>query len=66
MTAATEPDKLVIRDGAIICPRCLRKIRGVRILEDAEARGINVQCNHCKTQLDIEITSGQRYGSPRH
>lgn len=53
--------------GAILCPVCRRKIRGLRLSDSAEIRNVNLQCNWCKNQFDIEITqTGQRFSSPRH
>lgn len=53
--------------GAILCPICRRKIKGLRLLDRAELRNINLQCNWCKNKFDIEITqTGQRFYSQRH
>lgn len=53
--------------GAILCPVCRRKIKGLRLLDQAELRNINLQCNWCKSRFDIEITlTGQRFYSQRH
>lgn len=53
--------------GAIVCPICRRKIKGIRLQDQAEMRNINLQCNWCRNQFDIEITkTGQRFQSQRH
>ena len=53
--------------GALICPVCKRKIRGIRLQPGAEVRNTNVQCNWCKNQFDIEISAqASAYKSPRH
>ena len=53
--------------GAIVCPICRRKIRGIRLQDQAEMKNINLQCNWCRNKFDIEITkTGQRFQSQRH
>ena len=53
--------------GAIVCPICHRKIRGIRLKDQAEMKNINLQCNWCRNKFDIEITkTGQRFQSQRH
>ena len=53
--------------GAIVCPICRRKIKGIRLRDQAEMRNINLQCNWCRSKFDIEITkTGQRFQSQRH
>ena len=57
---------VTIKEGAVVCPRCRRKIRGLRLYPESTARRINLQCQSCGCNFDIDIPSGQRSSSPRH
>ena len=57
---------VTIKEGAVVCPQCRRKIRGLRLYPESTARRINLQCQSCGCNFDIDIPSGQRSSSPRH
>lgn len=57
---------VTIKDGAIICPRCAKKIRCIRVGPDSVARRVNLQCQFCKHNFDIDIQPGQRRQGQRH
>lgn len=47
--------------GRLICPTCRAKL--IRILPDTEAANLQVFCRKCKTELKIDIKSGQCFKS---
>ena len=53
--------------GAILCPVCRQKIRGLRLGADGIVRNADLQCNHCRRRflVNIELASAT-YTSPRH
>lgn len=55
-----------VKEGAIVCPQCRRKIRGLRLYPESTARRLNLQCQSCGCNFDIDIPTGQRSDSPRH
>lgn len=59
--------KLEIKNEAIICPTCGRKIRGVRLLPGAVLRNVSVMCQGCRTISIVNIDQASAtYYSPRH
>jgi len=59
--------KLEIKNEAIICPTCGRKIRGVRLLPGTVIRNMSVMCQSCKTVSIVNIDQASAtYSSPRH
>lgn len=59
--------KLELRNEAIICPTCGRKIRGVRLLPGTVIRNMSVMCQGCKTVSIVNIDQASAtYSSPRH
>jgi hypothetical protein len=59
--------KLEIKNEAIICPTCGRKIRGVRLLPGTVIRNMSVMCQGCKTVSIVNIDQASAtYSSPRH
>ena len=53
------PCKLVVKDGWVICPVCLRNKRLLRIEEETEAHDLPVYCRDCKTEIILDITRGR-------
>ena len=67
MISQIQCDTMVtVKDGAVICPQCRRKIRGLRLYPDSYAERLNLQCQSCGCNFDIDIPTGQRCNSPRH
>lgn len=59
--------KLEIKNEAIICPTCGRKIRGVRLLPGTVIRDMSIMCQGCKTVSIVNIDQASAtYSSPRH
>ena len=59
--------KLELKNEAIICPTCGRKIRGVRLLPGAVLRNVSVMCQGCKQISIVYIDQASAmYSSPRH
>lgn len=59
--------KLEIKNEAIICPTCGRKIRGVRLLPGTVIRNMSVMCQGCKNVSIVNIDQASAtYSSPRH
>ena len=57
---------LEIRKGALICPTCRRKIRGVRLLPGGSMRGVDVRCDGCRGRIIVDIDEARAvYASPR-
>ena len=67
LTAHGKLYKLEIKNEAILCPRCGRKIRGVRLLPGTVIRDLSVMCQGCHTVsiVNYDQTSAT-YHSPRH
>lgn len=66
MNCNTSCDTMVtVDEGAIRCPKCKQKIRGIRVYPDSVAERIQLHCHRCKYDFEISIT-GQRSCSPRH
>lgn len=51
--------KLVVRNGWITCPVCLRNKHLLRINPDTEATALPVYCRDCKTEIILNIARGQ-------
>ena len=54
---------LTVRDGFLICPRCRRNKRLMKINPDTEARGVVAFCRDCKSEILIDIEQGQCFES---
>lgn len=50
--------KLVVKDGWLTCP-CGRNHRLLRVLEDTEARCLQLYCRSCKQEIIVDIDKGQ-------
>lgn len=51
--------KLIVKDGWVTCPVCLRNKRLFRINSDTEATALPVYCRDCKTEIIVNIARGQ-------
>lgn len=51
--------KLIVRDGWVTCPVCLRNKHLLRIDPDTEATALPVYCRDCKTEIIVNIARGQ-------
>ena len=65
MTDGEKSYKLRIRDTAIICPVCGRKLRGVRLLPGAVLRDVSMMCQGCRAILTVNIDEASATYSPR-
>lgn len=54
---------LTVRDGYLVCPRCLVNRKVVKVDPDTTARNLAVFCRHCKLELKIDIVEGQCFKS---
>ena len=59
MQSASVSVKLIVKDGWVTCPVCLRNKRLLRITPDTEATALPVFCRDCKTELILDIARGQ-------
>ena len=50
--------KLSIKDGHIVCPVCRMKTRQI-IRPETEAKNLQVFCAQCKSQMLVNIKTGQ-------
>ena len=51
--------KIVVRDGWVTCPVCLRNKHLFRVNPDTEANALPVYCRDCKTEIIVNIARGQ-------
>lgn len=54
---------LSVRDGFLVCPRCRRNKKVIRISPDTAAINLAVYCRSCKSEIKIDIFEGQCYES---
>lgn len=54
---------LTVRDGYLICPRCLVNKKLCRVDRDTTAHNLTVFCRHCKMELKVDIEMGQCFES---
>lgn len=59
MQSTNTHGKLVVRNGWITCPVCLRNKHLLRINPDTEATALPVYCRDCKTEIILNIARGQ-------
>ena len=52
-------DKLVVKDGWIVCPVCNRNHRLMRVKPETEAQYLPVYCRTCRSELILNIDRGQ-------
>ena len=51
--------KIIVRDGWVTCPVCLRNKHLLRVDPDTEANALPVYCRDCKTEIIVNIARGQ-------
>ena len=54
---------LTVIDGWLVCPRCRRNKRLLRINPDTTARHLEVFCRTCKSRIIVDIERGQSFES---
>lgn len=52
-------DRLVVKDGWLVCPVCQRNKHLLRVRPETEARNLQIYCKDCKTELILNIDKGQ-------
>ena len=55
----SEYGKLIVKDGWVACPVCLRNKHLLRIGPDTEATALPVYCRDCKSEIIVNIARGQ-------
>lgn len=66
LTNCKKTYKLTVKNNAIICPACGRKIRGIRLLPGAVLRDVSVMCQPCRRVWIVNIDEASAtYESPR-
>lgn len=56
MTNCTKRYILRVKDDAIVCPFCKKKLAVVRLLPSAEIRDTRMRCNWCKHEIVVNVT----------
>lgn len=54
---------LTVRDGYLICPKCRRNKRLMKINQDTVAYRVVAFCRDCKTENIVDIDRGQCFES---
>lgn len=54
---------LTVQDGWLVCPRCRRNRRVMRIRPDTEGERVPAYCRVCKTEFLIDIHRGESFES---
>lgn len=52
-----------MKDGFLVCPRCRRNKKVIRITPDTTAINLAVYCRYCKSEIRIDILEGQCFES---
>ena len=52
---------LTVRDGYLVCPRCLVNRTVVKVDQDTTAHNLAVFCRSCKQELKNDIVAGQSF-----
>lgn len=59
MQSVKSRGKLIVKDGWVTCPVCLRNKRLLRIDPDTEATALPVYCRDCKQEIILNIARGR-------
>ena len=51
---------LSVKDGWIACPTCGKLLHAIRISNETTGRALAVRCKTCRTEISLNIDSGQR------
>lgn len=51
--------RVLVRDGWIVCPVCRKNRRLLRIDDSTEAVGLPVYCKDCKNEIILDIRRGR-------
>lgn len=54
---------LIVKDGYLVCPRCRKNKRLLKIRPGDEAKRITVFCRDCKSEIPVEISKGECFES---
>lgn len=54
---------LAVRDSYLVCPRCRRNKRLMKINPDTVAHHVVAYCRDCKTEIILDIDKGQCFES---
>lgn len=63
MTNKDRRVKLQVDNGFLICPRCHRDRKIVKITPTTAAKNLEVMCKFCKFKFSIDIERGQSFES---
>lgn len=63
MTNSRKRVNLPVKDGFLICPRCRRDRKIVRVAPTTVAKNLEVMCKVCKYKFAIDIEEGQSFES---
>lgn len=55
--------KLRIENGFLICPRCRRDRKIIKVTPTTAAKNLEVMCKFCKYKFTVDIVSGQSFES---
>ena len=62
--AVTLPvDRLVTGETYLICTKCKRNHRLMKILPDTNGRHVLAYCRDCKSEIELDIVEGQCFES---
>ncbi|MCR1907066.1 cysteine-rich KTR domain-containing protein [Intestinimonas butyriciproducens] len=62
MQAEKKTDKLIIKDGWLMCPSCRRR-KVLQVRPDTSAKNLIVYCRDCRTETMVDIEQGQCFES---
>lgn len=63
MTNSKKSVNLPVKDGFLICPRCHRDRKIVKVSPDTVAKNLEVMCKFCKYKFAVDIIAGQSFES---
>lgn len=59
MTKLKPGDILDVKKGFLICPRCRRNRKLLRVVSGSSGKRIAVWCGVCKSEILVDISDGQ-------